>query len=81
MLNAEGLYAFLFEGGGKVAASLLRERLVDRIEWFRAPIILGEEGRPCIGGLGLETLIEAPRFRRVAVESLGDDLWERYERL
>jgi diaminohydroxyphosphoribosylaminopyrimidine deaminase/5-amino-6-(5-phosphoribosylamino)uracil reductase len=80
MLGAEGITDFLFEGGGKVAASLLRLKLVDRIEWFRAPIVLGEEGRPCIGGLGLEALAEAPEFHRVAVEALGADLWERYER-
>ena len=80
LLQAEGLRKLMFEGGGKVAASLLQAGLVDRIEWFRAPIVLGEEGLPCVGGLGLEALGQAPAFRRIAVESLGRDLWERYER-
>ncbi len=68
------------EGGGQVAASLLAAGLVDRVEWFRAPIVLGDEGRPGVGAFVLKDLAAAPRFRRVAVETVGDDLWERYEK-
>ena len=68
----------MIEGGGQVAASFLNAGLVDRIEWFRAPIILGDEGRPAIGAFVLKDLAAAPRFRRLAVETVGDDLWERY---
>lgn len=72
--------ALFVEGGGQVAASFLEQGLVDALEWFRAPIVLGDEGRPAVGGFVLQRLAEAPRFRRVAVEQVGDDLWERYER-
>lgn len=68
----------MIEGGGQVAASFLSAGLVDQIEWFRAPIILGDEGRPAIGAFVLKDLAVAPRFRRLAVETVGDDLWERY---
>ena len=71
----------LIEGGGQVAASFLAAGLVDAIEWFRAPIILGDEGRPAVGDFVLERLKDAPRFKRTEVISLGDDLWERYEKL
>jgi diaminohydroxyphosphoribosylaminopyrimidine deaminase/5-amino-6-(5-phosphoribosylamino)uracil reductase len=70
----------LIEGGGQVAASFLRAGLVDAIEWFRAPMVLGDEGRPAVGDIPLDRLADAPRFRRVAVQELDDDLWERYER-
>ena len=80
-LHREGLGRLLVEGGGQVAASFLRCGLVDRLEWFRAPIVLGGEGRPAIGALGLRALADASRFTRIATESLGQDLWERYERL
>ncbi len=73
--------ALMIEGGGQVAASFLKAGLVDAIEWFRAPIVLGDEGRPAIGEFVLERLAGAPRFRRLAVHEVGDDLWERYERL
>lgn len=79
-LAAEGLDRVLVEGGGQVAAAFLRCGLADRIEWFRAPIVIGEEGRPGVGALALDQLAAAPRFRRTAVEALGQDLWERYER-
>ena len=70
----------LIEGGGRVAASFVKAGLVDVIEWFRAPVLLGHEGRPAIAALGFDRLSDTPRFRRLAVSSLGDDLWERYEK-
>ena len=80
-LAGEGLVRVLVEGGGQVAASFLRCGLVDRIEWFRAAIVLGAEGRPGVGALALSKLAAAPRFRRVEARPVGADLWERYERL
>ena len=80
-IRKAGEASVLIEGGGQVAASFLRAGLVDRIEWFRAPILLGGEGRPCIAMLELAKLADAPKFRRLSAEPCGDDLWERYERL
>jgi len=79
-LGAEGLSDLFVEGGGQVAGSFLRCGLVDAIEWFRAPIVIGGEGRPGVGALAVAALAEAPHFRRVEVGVLGDDLWERYAR-
>jgi diaminohydroxyphosphoribosylaminopyrimidine deaminase / 5-amino-6-(5-phosphoribosylamino)uracil reductase len=79
-LERRGFPAVMLEGGGQVAASFLSAGLIDAIEWFRAPIVLGDEGRPAIGAFVLKDLAAAPRFRRVSAEPLGEDLWERYER-
>lgn len=73
--------AVLIEGGGQVAASFLSEGLVDAIEWFRAPMVLGDEGRPAVAAFVLKDLASAPRFQRTDVRAVGADLWERYERL
>jgi diaminohydroxyphosphoribosylaminopyrimidine deaminase/5-amino-6-(5-phosphoribosylamino)uracil reductase len=73
--------AVLLEGGGKLAASFMRAGLIDRIEWFRAPIVLGGDARPALAALELGKLADAPRWKRLDVRTLGDDLWERYERL
>jgi diaminohydroxyphosphoribosylaminopyrimidine deaminase / 5-amino-6-(5-phosphoribosylamino)uracil reductase len=80
-LEAAGATSLLIEGGGQVAASFLRANAVDALEWFRAPILLGGEGRPCVAALALAKLADAPKFRRLGVEPVGDDLWERYVHL
>ena len=78
-LASAGVASVLIEGGGQVAASFLRAGAVDRLEWFRAPMLLGGEGRPCVAALALAKLADAPKFRRLGAEPLGNDLWERYE--
>ena len=80
-IGRAGARSLLIEGGGQGAASVLRAGLVERIEWFRAPIVIGGEGRPAIGALALAALANAPRMRRLDVRSVGEDLWERYERI
>ena len=80
-LADEGLSRLFVEGGGQVAGSFLRCRLVDALEWFRAPILIGGEGRPGVGALAVAALAEAPHFRRVEVREVGVDLWERYARI
>ena len=80
-LEAAGATSLLIEGGGQVAASFLRADADDVLEWFRAPVLLGGEGRPCVAALALAKLADAPNFRRLGVEPVGDDLWERYAHL
>jgi diaminohydroxyphosphoribosylaminopyrimidine deaminase/5-amino-6-(5-phosphoribosylamino)uracil reductase len=76
-----GVERVLCEGGGRLAASLLAAEVVDRLEWFRAPIVIGAEGRPGVGPLALTQLSQASRWRRVALRELGPDIWESYERV
>ena len=80
-LAREGLARLFVEGGGQVAASFVRCGLVDALEWFRAPVLIGGEGRPGVGALAVASLAAAPHFRRVEVRELGPDLWERYARV
>jgi diaminohydroxyphosphoribosylaminopyrimidine deaminase/5-amino-6-(5-phosphoribosylamino)uracil reductase len=80
-LGERGLTRILVEGGGKLAASLFRAELVDRIVWFRAPLAIGGDGVPAIAAFGLDRLADAPRFRRSGLEACGDDVLETYRRL
>lgn len=80
-LEARGIQSLMIEGGGRVAACFVAAGVIDAIEWFRAPILLGGDGRPGVAQLALARLANAPRYRRLAVEPMGDDLWERYERI
>lgn len=78
--EAEGIKSVLLEGGGTLAASFVRAGLVDEIAWFVAPILIGADGLPALGGLGLQNLADATRWRPVATERIGDDVLNTYVR-
>ncbi len=71
----------LVEGGGRIAAGLLRAGLVDRLVWFRAAKVIGGDGVPAVAGFGLEELAGAPGFSLQDSCPIGDDLVESYARL
>jgi diaminohydroxyphosphoribosylaminopyrimidine deaminase/5-amino-6-(5-phosphoribosylamino)uracil reductase len=80
-LGSSGLTRVLVEGGGQLAAALLRADLVDRLAWFHAPSVLGGEGMPAAAAFGIDALADMPRFRRVAVRPAGCDLLSAFERI
>ena len=73
-LGARGLTRVLVEGGGRLAAALLEARLVDRLIWMHAPLVIGADGIPAIAAFGLHALTDAPRFERIATETIGTDI-------
>ena len=76
-----GYASVMIEAGSAIAGAALAAGLVDRIEWFRAPVVLGGDGLAAIAALGLERLDLAPTFQRVGVVECGRDLHESYERI
>ncbi|MDN3646240.1 bifunctional diaminohydroxyphosphoribosylaminopyrimidine deaminase/5-amino-6-(5-phosphoribosylamino)uracil reductase RibD [Pontixanthobacter aestiaquae] len=74
------LYLYV-EGGGQTAASFLSADLVDRIELYRAPIIMGA-GQSSVADIGLEKLSAAHgRWQLAEQRMLGSDTYEVYERV
>jgi diaminohydroxyphosphoribosylaminopyrimidine deaminase/5-amino-6-(5-phosphoribosylamino)uracil reductase len=73
MLGGRGLTRLLVEGGGQLAAALLRAGLVDRLVWIGAPLLIGGDGIPAVAALGAAALSDAPRFECVATAMAGDD--------
>ncbi|MBU2339848.1 MAG: bifunctional diaminohydroxyphosphoribosylaminopyrimidine deaminase/5-amino-6-(5-phosphoribosylamino)uracil reductase RibD [Alphaproteobacteria bacterium] len=68
------------EGGGRTAASFMAADLVDRLEIYRAPIVLGA-GIPAIGDIGLGDLAAAHgRWTLVEHRQLGPDTYEGFAR-
>ena len=75
LLARDGVMSVLLEGGGEVLASALRERVVDRVMWVVAPVILGGRASPgSVGGNGVRLLSQAVRLNDVAIRRLGGDL-------
>jgi len=73
-LGKRGITRLLVEGGGQFAAALVRARLVDRLTWVHAPLLLGGDSIPAIGEFGLEALSDAPKFERLSTQSVADDV-------
>ena len=68
------------EGGAQTAASFLKADLVDRLELYRAPIIVGT-GLPAIADIGLAELARAhDRWQPIERRALGPDTYEAFER-
>lgn len=73
-IGSRGVRGVLIEGGGDTAGRFLRDGLVDKMTVFYAPKVLGADGVPMIGALGLKSVEDAPRFSVYGAEPLGDDL-------
>ncbi|HUW80173.1 MAG TPA: bifunctional diaminohydroxyphosphoribosylaminopyrimidine deaminase/5-amino-6-(5-phosphoribosylamino)uracil reductase RibD [Acidocella sp.] len=80
-LAKAGLTRILAEGGGTLAAGLLRADLVDRLAWFHAPGIIGNDGWPSVQAFGITALEGMPRFTPVAQERFGDDMLTTYRKV
>ena len=81
-LGARGITRVFCEGGGQLAASLLRAYCVDRLVEMRAGLALGAEGLPAIADLGLTSLADAPRFELDNMAPVGPDAvleWRRVD--
>lgn len=74
-LYSRDIYSVLVEGGAKLASSLIEGNLVDRIELFMAPIILGG-GKAWVDDLNI-SLQDAPQFEIWDTQKAGADVWIR----
>jgi diaminohydroxyphosphoribosylaminopyrimidine deaminase/5-amino-6-(5-phosphoribosylamino)uracil reductase len=80
-LGDRGVTRVLVEGGAQLAASLMRAQLVDRLAWFRAPALVGGDGLPVVGSLGVEAIDDVSRWQLIDAARYGVDVLETYERL
>lgn len=65
--------SLLVEGGPTVLGAFLAAGLVDRVQAYLAPTVLGA-GAAAVLDASVATLAQAHRFTRESVEILGDDL-------
>lgn len=79
-LAEQGLTRILVEGGATLATAFLAADLVDRIYWFRAPMVIGGDGLAGVGPLHADRLTQALGFRRAELRPLGNDVLELYRR-
>jgi diaminohydroxyphosphoribosylaminopyrimidine deaminase/5-amino-6-(5-phosphoribosylamino)uracil reductase len=80
LLGEGGVTRLLVEGGSHLAAAIMAEDLVDRIEWFRAPMVMGGDGVSAIQPFGVDRLADARRYTRTNIRHPGVDLLESLRR-
>jgi diaminohydroxyphosphoribosylaminopyrimidine deaminase/5-amino-6-(5-phosphoribosylamino)uracil reductase len=72
-LAVKGVLSVMIEGGATTSAWALRERAVDKILFFYAPMILGGDGRVMIDTLGVKRVWQAIPVQRMRVQQSGTD--------
>ncbi len=73
-LGEMGISSLLVEGGGEVAASFLNEKLVDKVVWIVAPLLIGgRSAKTSVEGEGVKILAKAPRVLIERFRRLGND--------
>ncbi|MNN11602.1 2,5-diamino-6-ribosylamino-4(3H)-pyrimidinone 5'-phosphate reductase [compost metagenome] len=65
----------LLEGGGTLNFSFLEAGLVDKVEFYIAPkIIGGDKAKTPVEGVGIGVLSEAFNIKNISTKFLGEDL-------
>ncbi|GAB6053650.1 bifunctional diaminohydroxyphosphoribosylaminopyrimidine deaminase/5-amino-6-(5-phosphoribosylamino)uracil reductase RibD [Magnetospira thiophila] len=77
-LGGLGLTRVLVEGGGTVAGAFIRHGLADRLIWFRAARLIGSDGTPAFGTLGVDKLSDTPYFQPSGARQAAPDWMETY---
>ncbi|MDZ7806068.1 MAG: bifunctional diaminohydroxyphosphoribosylaminopyrimidine deaminase/5-amino-6-(5-phosphoribosylamino)uracil reductase RibD [Gracilimonas sp.] len=73
MLGEKGFSSVLVEGGQQLSSALLREGLVDKIELFIAPKLLGAGTRSLIG-IGINKMRDIAELKDITWTKVGDDM-------
>jgi diaminohydroxyphosphoribosylaminopyrimidine deaminase/5-amino-6-(5-phosphoribosylamino)uracil reductase len=69
-----GITRIFCEGGGKIAASLIQNNLVDRVIGFTGGKIFGALGVPGMAALSSRHLKDMPTLTSVEIEKVGNDI-------
>lgn len=74
-LKRREIQSILVEGGTAVAGAFIDAKLVDKVTFILAPLVIGGSEAPnAVGGSGAESLAEAVKLRNVTITRLGDDI-------
>lgn len=77
-LAEEGITRVLVEAGGALAAAFLNDGQVDDLVVYRAPILLGGDGKALADSLAVDSLTQARRLERRGRLGLGQDVVETF---
>jgi diaminohydroxyphosphoribosylaminopyrimidine deaminase/5-amino-6-(5-phosphoribosylamino)uracil reductase len=74
-LGKRNIQSVLVEGGAEVAGSFYDAKLIDKITFFIAPIVIGGKDAPtAISGNGAQQIASAMQLRNIEIKNHGEDL-------
>lgn len=74
-LGKLGIDSILIEGGGTLAFSLLKDKCIDKLIYFTAPIIIGgNNAKNSVAGEGFSSINECIRLKNTEYSYFGDDI-------
>lgn len=79
LLREFGFYNVLVEAGGTLATSFIKKGLINKIYWFRAPILIGGDGKRAFESLGVKNLSDTIKMKLLDSKKFDDDILETYE--
>jgi diaminohydroxyphosphoribosylaminopyrimidine deaminase/5-amino-6-(5-phosphoribosylamino)uracil reductase len=74
-LGKREIQSVLVEGGAEIAGSFYDAKLIDKLSFFIAPLVIGGKDAPTsIGGQGSQVLSSAMRLKDVEILHHGEDI-------
>ena len=74
LLGAQGINDVHVEAGPTLCGALLREGLADELLLYLAPLLMGDDARPLLAGLGIDTMAQARPLAVADMRMVGPDL-------
>lgn len=72
-LGQREVLALMTECGGTLAAALIRQQLAHKLRLYQAPKLIGGDGLPVLGGLGVEGMDEVLTLKNLHMKRVGED--------
>ncbi len=73
-LSRKGIKSVLIEGGGAIAASALREKIVDKMVFFYSPLIIGGDGKDMVAPFGINLIKNTLRIKLKKTKTFSETL-------
>lgn len=78
-LSLLGAKSIMLEAGSILLSNCIASGVINRLYWFRAPIIMGNKAKDVFNGLNPESLDKAKKLRLIEIKKIGTDILEIYE--
>ncbi len=78
-LAEQGINRLMIEGGAQIASAFIKHNLVDELNLFFAPTIIGEGGKEAVEG-GIQNLLASNIFTKLSTKQIDIDKFEQWQK-